>query len=62
MVVAGDEKTKIALKNCGIFTKSVIHLDDEHIETADNLDLVMGLYNMIEYSDNFSDSTASLHH
>ena len=60
--MAGDENTKLALKNCGIFTRSVIHLNDEHIETADNLNLVTGLYNMIEYSDNFSDSTASLHH
>ena len=42
--------------------KIVIHLNDEHVETSDNLDLIMNMYNLIEYSDNYSDSTASLYH
>ena len=36
-------------------------MNDEHVETAEILDLIMNLYNVIEYSDsNYSDSTASL--
>ena len=27
----------------------------------DNLDVIMNIYNLIEYSDNYSDSTASLY-
>ena len=34
--------------------------DDEHIETAENLDIIMPVYNLIEYSDNYSDSSGSL--
>ena len=34
------------------------HLNDEHVETAENL--VTNLYNLIEYSDNYSDTTGSL--
>ena len=32
------------------------------METAGNLDLIMNMYNLIEYSDNYSDSTVSLYH
>ena len=39
-----------------------IHLNDEHIEDSDNLDIIMNMYHLIKYSDNYSDSTASLYH
>ena len=61
-VVGGDGDTKVAFKNCGIFTRSLIHLNDEHVNTSDNLDLIVNIYNLIEYSDNYADSTASLYH
>ena len=61
-VEGGDNNTKVAFKNCHPFIRSVIHLNDEHVETAENLDLVMNLYSSIEYSDNYSDTTASLYH
>ena len=60
-VVDGDENTKAAFKNCHSFVKSEILLNDEHVESADNLDLIMNMYNLIEYSDNYYDSTASLY-
>ena len=31
----------------------VLHLkDEEHVETAENLDIIMPMYNLLEYSDN----------
>ena len=57
-VTGGDDNTKVAFKNCHPFTRSKIHLNYEHVETADNLDLVFDMFNLIEYSDNYSDSTA----
>ena len=57
----GNANTKVAFKNCHPFTKSEINLNDEHVEDSDNLDLIMNMYNSIEYSDNYSDCTASLH-
>ena len=56
----GNANTKAAFKNCHPFTKSKIHLNDKHVEDADNLDLIMNMYNLIEYSDSYSDSTDSL--
>ena len=37
--VAAD--TNVAFKNCAPFTRCVIHVNDEHIEAADNLDIIM---------------------
>ena len=42
------------------FTKCITHVNDESVDTADNLDIVMPMYNLIEYSDNYSDTSESL--
>ena len=36
------------------------HINDEHAETAENVDINMPMYNLIEYSDSYSDSSGSL--
>ena len=53
--------TRLALKNCAPFTKCNLEINDEHVDTAENLDIVMPMYNLIEYSDNYQDSTATLY-
>ena len=53
--------TRLALKNCAPFTKCNLELNDEHVDTAENLDIVMPMYNLIEYSDNYQDSSATLY-
>ena len=57
----GDANTKAAFKNCAPFTRCVTHINDEHVETAENLDIIMPMYNLIEYSDNYADSSGSLY-
>ena len=42
--------------------KCITHINDEHIDNADNLDIIMHMYNLIEYSDNYSDTSRSLWH
>ena len=61
--VTGDIKvtnigadTNVEFKNCAPFTRCVTHINDEHVETAENLDIIMPMYNLIEYSDNYNDS------
>ena len=54
--------TRLALKNCAPFTKCNLEINDEHVDTAENLDIVMPMYNLIEYSDNYQDSSATLYH
>ena len=53
--------TRLALKNCAPFTKCNLEINDEHVDTAENLDIVMPMYNLIEYSDNYQDSSAALY-
>ena len=53
--------TNVALKNCAPFTRCVTNINDEHVETAENLDITMSVYNLLEYSDNYADSSKSLY-
>ena len=56
----GNDSTRVAIKNCP-FTRASFKLNNEQVDTADNLDLTMNLYNMLEYSDNYADTTGSLY-
>ena len=53
--------TNVAFKNCSLFTRCVTHINDEHVETAENLDIIMPIYNLLEYSDNYADFSGSLY-
>ena len=68
ILVTGDIKatgiaadTNVAFKNCAPFTRCATHINDEHFETAENLDIVMPMYNLIEYSDNYADYSGGLY-
>ena len=52
--------TNVAFKNCAPFTRCATHINDEHVETAKNLNIVIPMYNLIEYSENYTDSSGSL--
>ena len=58
---AADGNTRLALKNCAPFTKCNLEINDEHVDTTKNLNIVMPMYNLIEYSDNYQDSSATLY-
>ena len=60
-VEAANNDTRVAIKNCHPFTKDFFKLNDSQVNTADNLDLTINLYNMLEYSDNYADTTASFY-
>ena len=57
----GNNATMVAIKNCHPFTRSTFKLNNEQVDTADNLDLTMNLYNILKYSDNYGDTTGSLY-
>ena len=60
-VAAANANTRLALKNCAPFTKCNLKINNEHVDTAENLDITMPMYNLIEYSDNYQDSSATLY-
>ena len=58
---AADANTRLALKNCAPFIKCNLEINDEHVDTAENLDITMPMYNLIEYSDSYQDSSGTLY-
>ena len=37
----------VIFKNCAPFAKCIVHMNDKHIDNADNLDIIMPMYNLI---------------
>ena len=49
-----DERDKgLAFKNCAPFTKCRKGINNTEIDNAKDIDIVMPMYNLIEYSDNY---------
>ena len=51
----------VAFKNCAPFRTCYITINDEHVEKAEDLDIVIPMYNLLEYSDNYQNSTGSFY-
>ena len=60
-IIGSAANTKFFLKGPSPFTRCPLHLNETHIETAENLQLVIKTYNLIEYSDNYQDTVGSLY-
>ena len=56
-----DEREKgVAFKNCAPFTNCISEINNTQIDNAKDIDIVMPMYNSIEYSDNYAKTTGSL--
>ena len=51
----------VAFKNCAPFRTCDVTINDEHVEKAEDLDIVMPMYNLLEYSDNYQNSAGRLY-
>ena len=48
-----DERDKgVAFKNCAPFTNCISEINNTQVDNAKDIDIVMPMYNLIEYSDN----------
>ena len=66
ILVTGNIQNKPAnsvmtFKNCAPFCTCDVTINDEHVEKAEDLDIVMPMYNLLEYSENYQDSTGTLY-
>ena len=52
--------TQVTFENCAPPAKCITKIDGTTINDAEDLDLVMFMYNLPEYTSNFSDLTGSL--
>ena len=56
-----DERDKGAIfKNCAPLTKCTSRINNKDIDNAQDIDVVMPMYNLIEYNDNYSKTSGSL--
>ena len=51
---------QVILKNCAPFTNCISKINNTQIDNAEYIDIVMAMYNLIEYSDNYSKTSESL--
>ena len=51
---------KVIFKNCAPFTNCISETNNTQIDNAKDIDIVMPMYNLIEYSDNYAKTTGSL--
>ena len=60
ITIIGHQVTQVAFKKCAPFTKCITKIDETTIDDAENLNLFMLMYSLIEYSSNYSETTGSL--
>ena len=60
ITAAHNNLTLVAFKNCVPFTKCITKIDGKTVDYAENLDLVVPIYNFIEYTSSYSNTTSRL--
>ena len=56
-----DERDKgVTFKNCAPFSKCISRINNTDIDNAQDIDIVMRMYNFIEYGNNYSKTSGSL--
>ena len=56
-----DERDKgVAFKNCAPFNNCISEINNTQVDNAKDIDIVMSMYNLIEYSDNYAKTSGSL--
>ena len=51
---ANNTNKKVIFKNCAPFTNCISEINNTQIDNAKDIDIVMPMYNLIEYSDNYA--------
>ena len=59
-ITGGDNNAKVAFKNCAPFRKCRTESNDSFVDYAHFINITMPMYHLIEYSDNYSDTSGSL--
>ena len=57
---ANNTNKKVIFKNCTPFTNCINEINNTHVDNAKDLIIVMRMYNLIEYNDNYSKTSGSL--
>ena len=58
--VANTANTEIIFEYCAPFTVCISEINNTLIDNAKDIDIVMSMYDLIEYSNNYSKTSGSL--
>ena len=58
-VTANNTNKKVTFKNCAPFSDCIIETNNTQIDDAQKIDVVMPMYNLIEYSDAYSETSGN---
>ena len=58
--VPNHRNKKVIFKNCGMFTDCVSEINNKEVDHAKDIDVVILMYNLTEYSDNYKKTFGSL--
>ena len=59
-VAANNAAKKVIFKHCALSTNCTSKINNTQIDNAQYIDIVMPMYNLIEYSDNYSKTSGSV--
>ena len=57
---ANNTNKKVIFKNCAPFTNCISEINNTQVDNAKDIDIVMPMYNLLEYSDHYSKTFGSL--
>ena len=57
---ANNTNKKVMFKNCAPFTNCISEINNAQVDNAKDIDIVMPMYNLIEYSDNYAKTSGTL--
>ena len=57
---ANNINKKVIFKNCAPFTNCSSKINNTQIDDAEHIDIVMSMYNLIQYSDHYSKTSRNL--
>ena len=60
MAIAGNIEAYVELKNCAPFIKCITKIGRTMIDDVEDLNLVMPMYSLIEYSSNYSEKNPAI--
>ena len=56
----GNDNIQLVFKNCPLITDCISEISNTQIDNAKYIDVIKPIYNLIEYSDNYSKTSGSL--
>ena len=57
---ANNTNKKVTFKNCAPFTNCISEINNTQVDNDKYIDIVMPMYNLIEYSGNYAETSRSL--